>query len=246
MRFTSSGTSISLLLVCTALLAGQLPGQTSKTAAKAMPVRQQTPNDSNARPENGGVEVINGSTRWIERLDEPVAGSAGRTPYVPSVNKVDVITGSSKQSQLFLGEQSGERQSGKRTAGHPSMRRDENEPAPVPRVEIINGTQFEMKSFEGIAEEPSLEERERQRRQRVVLHVESVESAKKLKDTNPVVTAVVTSESERGNATPVVVLVASSESKRAGRAVGDVPPVVWVTPNPPKRPPYHPETSVPQ
>jgi len=55
MRFTSSGTSISLLLVCTALLAGQLHAQTSKTAAKAMPVRQQTPNDSNARPENGGV-----------------------------------------------------------------------------------------------------------------------------------------------------------------------------------------------
>ena len=244
MRFTSSGTSISLLLVCTALLAGQLPGQTSKTAAKAMPVRQQTPNDSNARPENGGVEVINGSTRWIERLDEPVTGSAGRTPYVPSVNKVDVITGSSKQSQLFLGEQSGETRRGRGSAGHPSAKGEGIEPAP--RVEIINGTQFEMKSFEGIAEEPSLEERERQRRQRVVLHVESVESAKKLKDTNPVVTAVVTSESERGNATPVVVLVASSESKRAGRAVGDVPPVVWVTPNPPKRPPYHPETSVPQ
>jgi len=244
MRFTSSGTRISLLLVCTALLAGQLPGQTSKTAAKAMPVRQQTPNDSNARPENGGVEVINGSTRWIERLDEPVAGSAGRTPYVPSVNKVDVITGSSKQSQLFLGEQSGETRRGRGSAGHLSTKGEGIEPAP--RVEIINGTQFEMKSFEGIAEEPSLEERERQRRQRVVLHVESVESAKKLKDTNPVVTAVVTSESERGNATPVVVLVASSESKRAGRAVGDVPPVVWVTPNPPKRPPYHPETSVPQ
>jgi len=244
MRFTSSGTSISLLLVCTALLAGQLLGQTSKTAAKAMPVRQQTPNDSNARPENGGVEVINGSTRWIERLDEPVAGSAGRTPYVPSVNKVDVITGSSKQSQLFLGEQSGETRRGRGSAGHLSTKGEGIEPAP--RVEIINGTQFEMKSFEGIAEEPSLEERERQRRQRVVLHVESVESAKKLKDTNPVVTAVVTSESERGNATPVVVLVASSESKRAGRAVGDVPPVVWVTPNPPKRPPYHPETSVPQ
>jgi len=244
MRFTSSGTSISLLLVCTALLAGQLLGQTSKTAAKAMPVRQQTPNDSNARPENGGVEVINGSTRWIERLDEPVTGSAGRTPYVPSVNKVDVITGSSKQSQLFLGEQSGETRRGRGSAGHLSTKGEGIEPAP--RVEIINGTQFEMKSFEGIAEEPSLEERERQRRQRVVLHVESVESAKKLKDTNPVVTAVVTSESERGNATPVVVLVASSESKRAGRAVGDVPPVVWVTPNPPKRPPYHPETSVPQ
>ena len=244
MRFTSSGTRISLLLVCTALLAGQLLGQTSKTAAKAMPVRQQTPNDSNARPENGGVEVINGSTRWIERLDEPVAGSAGRTPYVPSVNKVDVITGSSKQSQLFLGEQSGETRRGRGSAGHLSTKGEGIEPAP--RVEIINGTQFEMKSFEGIAEEPSLEERERQRRQRVVLHVESVESAKKLKDTNPVVTAVVTSESERGNATPVVVLVASSESKRAGRAVGDVPPVVWVTPNPPKRPPYHPETSVPQ
>jgi len=209
-----------------------------------MPVRQQTPNDSNARPENGGVEVINGSTRWIERLDEPVAGSAGRTPYVPSVNKVDVITGSSKQSQLFLGEQSGETRRGRGSAGHLSTKGEGIEPAP--RVEIINGTQFEMKSFEGIAEEPSLEERERQRRQRVVLHVESVESAKKLKDTNPVVTAVVTSESERGNATPVVVLVASSESKRAGRAVGDVPPVVWVTPNPPKRPPYHPETSVPQ
>ena len=244
MRFTSSGKSISLLLVCTALLAGQLPGQTSKTAAKAMPVRQQTPNDSNARPENGGVEVINGSTRWIERLDEPVTGSTGRTPYVPSVNKVDVITGSSKQSQLFLGEQSGETRRGRGSAGHLSTKGEGIEPAP--RVEIINGTQFEMKSFEGIAEEPSLEERERQRRQRVVLHVESVESAKKLKDTNPVVTAVVTSESERGNATPVVVLVASSESKRAGRAVGDVPPVVWVTPNPPKRPPYHPETSVPQ
>ena len=244
MRFTSSGTSISLLLVCTALLAGQLLGQTSKTAAKAMPVRQQTPNDSNARPENGGVEVINGSTRWIERLDEPVTGSTGRTPYVPSVNKVDVITGSSKQSQLFLGEQSGETRRGRGSAGHLSTKGEGIEPAP--RVEIINGTQFEMKSFEGIAEEPSLEERERQRRQRVVLHVESVESAKKLKDTNPVVTAVVTSESERGNATPVVVLVASSESKRAGRAVGDVPPVVWVTPNPPKRPPYHPETSVPQ
>lgn len=244
MRFTSSGTSISLLLVCTALLAGQLPGQTSKTGAKAIPVRQQTPNDSNARPENGGVEVINGSTRWIERLDEPVTGSAGRTPYVPSVNKVDVITGSSKQSQLFLGEQSGETRRGRGSAGHLSTKGEGIEPAP--RVEIINGTQFEMKSFEGIAEEPSLEERERQRRQRVVLHVESVESAKKLKDTNPVVTAVVTSESERGNATPVVVLVASSESKRAGRAVGDVPPVVWVTPNPPKRPPYHPETSVPQ
>jgi len=244
MRFTSSGTSISLLLVCTALLAGQLLGQTSKTAAKAMPVRQQTPNDSNARPENGGVEVINGSTRWIERLDEPVTGSAGRTPYVPSVNKVDVITGSSKQSQLFLGEQSGETRRGRGSAGHLSTKGEGIEPAP--RVEIINGTQFEMKSFEGIAEEPSLEERERQRRQRVVLHVESVESAKKLKDPNPVVTAVVTSESEQGNATPVVVLVASSESKRAGRAVGDVPPVVWVTPNPPKRPPYHPETSVPQ
>jgi hypothetical protein len=244
MRFTSSGTSISLLLVCTALLAGQLPGQTSKTAAKAMPVRQQTPNDSNAQRENGGVEVINGSTRWIERLDEPVTGSTGRTPYVPSVNKVDVITGSSKQSQLFLGEQSGETRRGRGSAGHLSTKGEGIEPAP--RVEIINGTQFEMKSFEGIAEEPSLEERERQRRQRVVLHVESVESAKKLKDTNPVVTAVVTSESERGNATPVVVLVASSESKRAGRAVGDVPPVVWVTPNPPKRPPYHPETSVPQ
>jgi len=244
MRFTSSGTSISLLLVCTALLAGQLLGQTSKTAAKAMPVRQQTPNDSNAQRENGGVEVINGSTRWIERLDEPVTGSTGRTPYVPSVNKVDVITGSSKQSQLFLGEQSGETRRGRGSAGHPSAKGEGIEPAP--RVEIINGTQFEMKSFEGIAEEPSLEERERQRRQRVVLHVESVESAKKLKDTNPVVTAVVTSESERGNATPVVVLVASSESKRAGRAVGDVPPVVWVTPNPPKRPPYHPETSVPQ
>jgi len=209
-----------------------------------MPVRQQTPNDSNARPENGGVEVINGSTRWIERLDEPVTGSTGRTPYVPSVNKVDVITGSSKQSQLFLGEQSGETRRGRGSAGHLSTKGEGIEPAP--RVEIINGTQFEMKSFEGIAEEPSLEERERQRRQRVVLHVESVESAKKLKDTNPVVTAVVTSESERGNATPVVVLVASSESKRAGRAVGDVPPVVWVTPNPPKRPPYHPETSVPQ
>jgi len=244
MRFTSSGTSISLLLVCTALLAGQLPGQTSKTAAKAMPVRQQTPNDSNARPENGGVEVINGSTRWIERLDEPVTGSTGRTPYVPSVNKVDVITGSSKQSQLFLGEQSGETRRGRGSAGHLSTKGEGIEP--VPRVEIINGTQFEMKSFEGIAEEPSLEERERQRRQRVVLHVESVESAKKLKDPNPVVTAVVTSESERGNSAPVVVLVASSESKRAGRAVGDVPPVVWVTPNPPKRPPYHPETSVPQ
>jgi len=244
MRFTSSGTSISLLLVCTALLAGQLLGQTSKTAAKAMPVRQQTPNDSNARPENGGVEVINGSTRWIERLDEPVTGSTGRTPYVPSVNKVDVITGSSKQSQLFLGEQSGETRRGRGSAGHLSTKGEGIEPAP--RVEIINGTQFEMKSFEGIAEEPSLEERERQRRQRVVLHVESVESAKKLKDPNPVVTAVVTSESEQGNATPVVVLVASSESKRAGRAVGDVPPVVWVTPNPPKRPPYHPETSVPQ
>ena len=244
MRFTSSGTSISLLLVCTALLAGQLLGQTSKTAAKAMPVRQQTPNDSNARPENGGVEVINGSTRWIERLDEPVTGSTGRTPYVPSVNKVDVITGSSKQSQLFLGEQSGETRRGRGSAGHLSTKGEGIEPAP--RVEIINGTQFEMKSFEGIAEEPSLEERERQRRQRVVLHVESVESAKKLKDPNPVVTAVVTSESERGNSAPVVVLVASSESKRAGRAVGDVPPVVWVTPNPPKRPPYHPETSVPQ
>jgi len=244
MRFTSSGTSISLLLVCTALLAGQLPGQTSKTGAKAIPVRQQTPNDSNAQRENGGVEVINGSTRWIERLDEPVTGSTGRTPYVPSVNKVDVITGSSKQSQLFLGEQSGETRRGRGSAGHPSAKGEGIEPAP--RVEIINGTQFEMKSFEGIAEEPSLEERERQRRQRVVLHVESVESAEKLKDPNPVVTAVVTSESERGNATPVVVLVASSESKRAGRAVGDVPPVVWVTPNPPKRPPYHPETSVPQ
>jgi len=244
MRFTSSGTRISLLLVCTALLAGQLPGQTSKTGAKAIPVRQQTPNDSNAQRENGGVEVINGSTRWIERLDEPVTGSTGRTPYVPSVNKVDVITGSSKQSQLFLGEQSGETRRGRGSAGHLSTKGEGIEPAP--RVEIINGTQFEMKSFEGIAEEPSLEERERQRRQRVVLHVESVESAKKLKDPNPVVTAVVTSESERGNATPVVVLVASSESKRAGRAVGDVPPVVWVTPNPPKRPPYHPETSVPQ
>jgi len=244
MRFTSSGNRISLLLVCTALLAGQLPGQTSKTGAKAIPVRQQTPNDSNAQRENGGVEVINGSTRWIERLDEPVTGSTGRTPYVPSVNKVDVITGSSKQSQLFLGEQSGETRRGRGSAGHLSTKGEGIEP--VPRVEIINGTQFEMKSFEGIAEEPSLEERERQRRQRVVLHVESVESAKKLKDPNPVVTAVVTSESERGNATPVVVLVASSESKRAGRAVGDVPPVVWVTPNPPKRPPYHPETSVPQ
>ena len=244
MRFTSSGKRISLLLVCTALLAGQLLGQTSKTAAKAMPVRQQTPNDSNAQRENGGVEVINGSTRWIERLDEPVTGSTGRTPYVPSVNKVDVITGSSKQSQLFLGEQSGETRRGRGSAGHLSTKGEGIEP--VPRVEIINGTQFEMKSFEGIAEEPSLEERERQRRQRVVLHVESVESAKKLKDPNPVVTAVVTSESEQGNATPVVVLVASSESKRAGRAVGDVPPVVWVTPNPPKRPPYHPETSVPQ
>jgi len=188
--------------------------------------------------------VINGSTRWIERLDEPVAGSAGRTPYVPSVNKVDVITGSSKQSQLFLGEQSGETRRGRGSAGHLSTKGEGIEPAP--RVEIINGTQFEMKSFEGIAEEPSLEERERQRRQRVVLHVESVESAEKLKDPNPVVTAVVTSESERGNATPVVVLVASSESKRAGRAVGDVPPVVWVTPTPPKRAPYHPETSVPQ
>ena len=153
MRFTSSGKRISLLLVCTALLAGQLPGQTSKTAAKAMPVRQQTPNDSNARPENGGVEVINGSTRWIERLDEPVAGSAGRTPYVPSVNKVDVITGSSKQSQLFLGEQSGETRRGRGSAGHPSAKGEGIEPAP--RVEIINGTQFEMKSFEGIAEEPS-------------------------------------------------------------------------------------------
>ena len=62
--------------------------------------------------------MINGSTRWIERLDAPEAGSTGRTPYVPSVNKVDVITGSSKQSQLFLGEQSGEMQAGKRTAGH--------------------------------------------------------------------------------------------------------------------------------
>ena len=113
-------------------------------------------------------------------------------------------------------------------------------------MEIINGTQFETRSFEGIAEEPSLEERERQRRERVVVHVESVESAKKLKDAIPVVTAVVTSESERGNLSPVVVLVASSESKIVGRSVGEVPPVVWVAPNPPKRPPYHPAPSGPQ
>jgi len=194
------------------------------------------------------VEVINGSTRSIERLDGQTTGSKGRAPYVPSVNKVDVITGSSKQSQLFLGEQTGETRQGRSSAGHPSAKGEGTEPAS--RVEIINGTQFEMKSFEGIAEEPSLEERERQRRQRVVVHVETVESAKKLKNTNPVVTAVVTSESERGNSAPVVVLVASSESKIAGksggRAVGDVPPVVWVTPNPPKRPPYRPTPQGPQ
>ena len=244
MRFASPGSSFSLLLMCTALLAGQLQGQSSKTAPKVLPGRQQTSIDPNAQPENGGVEVINGSTRWIERLDAPEAGSTGRTPYVPSVNKVDVITGSSKQSQLFLGEQTREARPGRSIAGHPSTKGEGIEPAP--RVEIINGTQFEVKSFEGIAEEPSLEERERQRRERVVVHVESVESAKKLKDAIPVVTAVVTSESERGNATPVVVLVASSESKIVGRSVGEVPPVVWVAPNPPKRPPYHPAPSGPQ
>jgi hypothetical protein len=242
MPFARSASGIALLVACTALMAGQLPGQTSKTTAQGLPVRQQTPNRSNAQPENGGVEVINGSTRWIERLDAPEAGSTGRTPYVPSVNKVDVITGSSKQSQLFLGEQSGEMRSGKRTAGHSAAKGEGVEPAP--RVEIINGTQFETRSFEGIAEEPSLEERERQRRERVVVHVESVESAKKLKDAIPVVTAVVTSESERGNRSPVVVLVASSESKSVGSV--DVPPVVWVAPNPPKRPPYHPAPSGPQ
>src|SRR6476620_5396354 len=108
MPFARSGSGIALLVACTALMAGQLAGQTSKTAAQGLPVRQQTPNHSNAQPESGGVEVINGSTRWIERLDGPVTGSPGRVPYVSSVNKVDVITGSTKQSQLFLGEQSGE------------------------------------------------------------------------------------------------------------------------------------------
>jgi hypothetical protein len=247
MPLACANSGVALLLMCIVLQAQKLPAQASRTAAQEP---QQTSTGSNVNPDAGRVEVINGSTRWIQELDgQQAAGSAhGRTTYAPAVDKVDVINGSSSRSQVFNADRTagmGSGQSVQKAPRHRNRKREATEPLPLSNVDIINGARWETRTFEGTEDEPPLAERERRRLRRVVVGVESAESEKRLGNATRVVTAVATTESERerGNQSPVVVAVASSESKSDS---GDALPTgFWVEPHPPKRPPYHPNPPSP-
>jgi hypothetical protein len=242
MPLARANSSIALLLMCIVLQAQKLPAQASGPAAQGP---QQTANGSSA----DRVEVINGSTRWVQELDGQQADGArrGRTTYAPA-DRVDVINGSSSRSQVFNADRTTGLRSGqsaqKKAAKHGAQKREE--PPQLSNVDIINGARWETRSFEGAEDEPPLPERERRRLQRVVVGIESAESEKRLGNTTRVVTAVATTESERerGSKAPVVVAVASSESKSDS---GDALPAgFWVEPHPPKRPPYHPNPPGPR
>lgn len=226
---------VPMMLSASALAAQNTPSTPHKAAS------QSRPQKASAEPSSNAVEVINGTSRTVQDVDVQQFSVAKAGKHAPPVNTVDVINGLSRRTQVLNADQSSKAQAAQ--SQHPKVvkfkvpQTDKDAPAKYFTVSVINGTRAETKSLN--AAEPPLAERQRQRRQRVVVGVESAES-KKHGNAKPVVTSIATPESEsaRGTKSPVVVAIASSESE--GDSGELAPGGYWVAPRPAKRPPYHP------
>jgi hypothetical protein len=231
---------IASLIVPMMVSASALAAQNSPATPQERTQDRQEESALPAQPSTDRVEVINGISRVVQDVDVQQFGGAQAGKHAFSTNTVDVINGLSRRTQVLNAEQSPKTQAAH--SQHPkavkfkASQTDKNAPQKYVTVSVINGTRSEMRSLD--AAEPPLAERQRQRRQRVVVGVESAES-KKHGNAKPVVTAIVTPESENGGGkSPVVVAIASSDSK--GDSGELAPEGYWVAPRPAKRPPYHP------
>ena len=239
--------TVAPLAVGLMLLVPELAGQNPMPVHPKPLVQRQSQDSSQSQPSGDRVEVINGSSRMLQEVQaqNPSGTSSGSASSPTSADKVDVINGQSWQTQVLNGENAEpcagahSQQSG-RVVKFLAPQQDKTAPPRYITVRVFNGARTDERRFEGCgAEEPPLQERLRQRRQKVVVAIESLESENRQGMTQ-VVTGVATTESERerGLANPVVVAVASGESERESE--GAFPDQFWVTPHP-KRPPYRPE-----
>ena len=185
----------------------------------------------------------------VQNLDAQQPQTAMPGEAAPAATRVDVINGYSERTQVFNGDQSlaaGQSTSlPRKNTKFIAPGKTPGSPPQIINVEVFNGARAEAKTFTGDPEQMSQAERYRRSHQRVVVGLESADSARRHRNTKPVVTKVATSESERerAKANPVVVAIASSESETAGidaSPTPSLPPQSWTPPQPSKRPPYHP------
>jgi hypothetical protein len=239
--------TVAPLAVALMLLVPDIAGQSPVAIHHKHSAHRQSKATSQSQSSADRVEVINGSSRAIQEVDEKKLSrtAAGRAGSPTGADKVDVINGQSWRTQVFNAENAepcrvAHSQQVGRVVKFLAPQQDKTAPPKYFTVRVFNGARTDERRFEGCgAEEPPLQERLRQRRQKVVVAIESLDSENRRGMTR-VVTVVATTESERerGLANPVVVAVASSESERESE--GGFPEQFWVTPHP-KRPPYHPE-----
>lgn len=226
--------TVASLAVSLMLVLPEIAGQSPAPVHSKHPVQRQLQDTPQTQPSADRVEVINGSSRTFQEVDaqQPPTGA----------DKVDVINGLSRRTQIFNAASAEpcpaahSKQTGK-VVKFLAPQQDKHAPPKYFSVRVLNGARSDERTFEGCgAVEPPLQERLRQRRQRVVVAIES-ENTRGMK---PVVTGVATAESEReqGRANPVVVAVASSEPETESESA--FPAQFWVAPHP-KRPPYHPD-----
>lgn len=238
--------TVAPLAVALMLLVPEIAGQSPAPVHPKQPVQRQSQDAPQSQSSADRVEVINGSSRMLQEVHaQQPGGTSSRSAASPSgADKVDVINGQSWRTQVFNAENAEpcaahSPQSG-RVVKFLAPQQDKTAPPKYFTVRVFNGARTDERRFEGCgAQEPPLQERLRQRRQKVVVAIESLDSANR-QGMRRVVTGVATTESERerGRSNPVVVAVASSESER--ESDGGFPGQFWVTPHP-KRPPYHPE-----
>ena len=196
----------AMLLVWAVLFVIQLPAQRPP----------YTPRRSTEKAPAGNPKA----SREIEEQQPPA--------YPPSTgNSVDVINGSTRQTQVFREEapaaprdKPGHARTAKRSA------QKETGPS-VPEVDVINGERLETRRFVDAEDEIATPWFERRMSQRVVVDVASVESVSRRGGSATI-----------GSTAPVVVGVASSELQQRG---ANARPVTYrISPDPPKRPPYYP------
>ena len=213
---------VALVPACLVMLACTLSAQTSHRPPYKRPPSKTMP----AGVPGTQVDVISSNQEWNSGFE---GQQPGKKPPSITSDKVDVINGSARQTQVFSVDQpaaasqrpTGQKKAAKRRA------QEKMEAAPqIPDVEVINGAQLETRRFEGAEDEITTPWIERRSSQPVVIGV-----------------ATVTSANERGSAmamsgaAPIVIGVASSESERHGE---NAKPIAYrIAPGPPKRPPYH-------
>jgi hypothetical protein len=242
--------SVVASLIMPIALSSYALAATNPSAVHHKRARHQHPrNRAQTQAPPNQVEVINGSARMVQNLDAQQPQTAIPSETAPAATRVEVINGYSERTQVFNGDQSS---AAGQSISLPRKKAKLIAPGKTPgskpqvmNVEVINGARAEAKTFTGDPEQMSQAERYRRSHQRVVVGLESADSARRRRNSKPVVTRVTTSESEseRAKSNPVVVAIASSESKDAGvdaPPTPSLPPQSWTPPRPPKRPPYHP------